>query len=628
MTGLTSYNIYPCLTPVRVASMSNIAGGTYYNGPSNNGVGAIFTCATGVLTIDSVIVNIGDYVLLGAQSLSYQNGIYEVMVAGNVGVSAVLQRRNDFQCIEQMKEGQYVSVGEGTVLAGAILTITGPLPSIVGQSGSSNSLTFINVASAGGGGGGTVSPGTANQISYYATTGSTVSGLTGAIDGVLVTDNTGIPSILANGTAGQVLTANTAAPPSWQAGGGGGVTAAQIQEQAFTYAVDTGTTDAFVVTLSPAPSSYTDGMYVCFNPYDGNSGTVYPTVNVNGLGAVPIKMFASEFYGYFMPPAGTFSRGAPSVIIYSANQSCFVLQSNYNSPSAFLYADGINLAVGGTGPVPSAGENCVYFGTNITSTGIWGALAVGNTIAMGSGYGSAAVGNNITANNGVGPNYAVAVGENIDWSNAHNSLSVGHSITNNTPHSLVVGQGITMPNTGSGGNFVVSPFNKSIPGTNNFLFGNGNISNPGSLCITDSINVVSDTAADQWNSVYNGGYRFLVGTGIIAYQIDANSNLINGFGEADQSKVILTPSSGDTITLATTNLRTIINSSGTLAALTVNMPASPIDGQLQTVTTTQIITALTVGGGGNTIIGQPTALTVGQSFTMIYDLSTTTWYPG
>ena len=39
-----------------------------------------------------------------------------------------------------------------------------------------------------------------------------------ANDGVLISSNTGVPSWLANGTAGQVLTANTGAAPSWQSG--------------------------------------------------------------------------------------------------------------------------------------------------------------------------------------------------------------------------------------------------------------------------------------------------------------------------------------------------------------------------------------------------------------------------
>lgn len=65
-------------------------------------------------------------------------------------------------------------------------------------------------------GSGVVSPGTANQIAYYATTGSTVSGLTSANNGLLVTSNTGVPSILAgSGVTGNFLQSNASGAPSW-----------------------------------------------------------------------------------------------------------------------------------------------------------------------------------------------------------------------------------------------------------------------------------------------------------------------------------------------------------------------------------------------------------------------------
>lgn len=46
-----------------------------------------------------------------------------------------------------------------------------------------------------GGGGGTVAPSTANNLAYYAVTGTTVTGLPTANDSVVVTDPTGIPSL-------------------------------------------------------------------------------------------------------------------------------------------------------------------------------------------------------------------------------------------------------------------------------------------------------------------------------------------------------------------------------------------------------------------------------------------------
>ncbi len=47
----------------------------------------------------------------------------------------------------------------------------------------------------GGGGSGTVNSGTANQLAYYASSGTTVSGLTSAANGILVTDGSSVPSI-------------------------------------------------------------------------------------------------------------------------------------------------------------------------------------------------------------------------------------------------------------------------------------------------------------------------------------------------------------------------------------------------------------------------------------------------
>ncbi len=63
---------------------------------------------------------------------------------------------------------------------------------------------------------GTVNSGLINQLAWYAAAGTAVSGLTTANDGLLVTSNTGVPSILAGpGTTGNVLQSNAAAAPSF-----------------------------------------------------------------------------------------------------------------------------------------------------------------------------------------------------------------------------------------------------------------------------------------------------------------------------------------------------------------------------------------------------------------------------
>lgn len=125
------YNVYDGLTAVRLVSVANIAG-TYSNGPSNNGVGATLTIAASSLTIDSVVCVVGDRVLLQTQTNTFEQGIYVVL---SIGSTVVLQRSADQQSIEQMKAGQYVSVGAGSLRAGNIYTIVEPLPAALGVNG-------------------------------------------------------------------------------------------------------------------------------------------------------------------------------------------------------------------------------------------------------------------------------------------------------------------------------------------------------------------------------------------------------------------------------------------------------------------------------------------------------------
>jgi hypothetical protein len=53
------------------------------------------------------------------------------------------------------------------------------------------------------------------------------------------------------------------------------------------YAADAGSTDAYAITLSPAPSAYTTGMIVAFKAATANTGAA--TLNVNSLGVKTLK---------------------------------------------------------------------------------------------------------------------------------------------------------------------------------------------------------------------------------------------------------------------------------------------------------------------------------------------------
>jgi len=136
------FNIYPGLTPVRLVSTSDIAG-TYNNGPLNNGVGATLTIAASSLTIDSVVAEVGDRILLQTQTNTNEQGIYVVQ---SIGATVILQRAADMQCIEQIRAGQFVTVGAGSVNAGNIYSIVEPLPAHFGV----DALVFNADPSAGG----------------------------------------------------------------------------------------------------------------------------------------------------------------------------------------------------------------------------------------------------------------------------------------------------------------------------------------------------------------------------------------------------------------------------------------------------------------------------------------------
>ncbi len=72
-------------------------------------------------------------------------------------------------------------------------------------------------------------------------------------------------------------------------GGGGGVTAGDIQTQAFTYWLDTGpSADNYVITPSPAIVAYADGQRFSFKAANNNTGTFAENLNVNGIGAASI----------------------------------------------------------------------------------------------------------------------------------------------------------------------------------------------------------------------------------------------------------------------------------------------------------------------------------------------------
>jgi hypothetical protein len=83
------------------------------------------------------------------------------------------------------------------------------------------------------------------------------------------------------------------------------------------------------------------------------------------------------------------------------------------------------------------------------------------------------------------------------------------------------------------------------------------------------------------------------------------------------------PTTGTTVTAGNVEAL-IINPAGTLAALTVALPANPIDGQAFSMTTSQILTALTITG---TIVGTLTTLALGGAARWVYSATAAKWFP-
>jgi hypothetical protein len=90
------------------------------------------------------------------------------------------------------------------------------------------------------------------------------------------------------------------------------------------------------------------------------------------------------------------------------------------------------------------------------------------------------------------------------------------------------------------------------------------------------------------------------------------------------AKNIAIPLTGGTVVLSAAAPYQIINPAGTLATLTITLPAAPANNQMQYVSFMQVITAATFNGG--TILGAPASLAIGGTVGFVFDAGTAAWY--
>ena len=157
------------------------------------------------------------------------------------------------------------------------------------------------------------------------------------LDGQLIIGSTGGTPVNTTLTAGTNITiTNTPGNITIEStGGGGGVTASQVQKSAFNFNTDIGATNAFHVNLSPAVLSLTDGLLVTMLANNFNTSTT-PTLQVNALAPITIVNALGElaatdittggvYLFVYNAVANTFELINPSI----TNANAYLVQKNY-----------------------------------------------------------------------------------------------------------------------------------------------------------------------------------------------------------------------------------------------------------------------------------------------------------
>lgn len=168
---------------------------------------------------------------------------------------------------------------------GTLVTSNTGVPSILAGPGTTGNILQSNSAAAPSFSTATYpSTTTINQV-LYSSANNVVGGITAANNGTMISGTTGIPSWLANGTTGQVLTATTSNPPSW-------ATPTFVNVRSVTspgaYPYTTLTTDSVIIVDSSSPRTITPlgspatGQFYTIKDSVGSAATNNITVTPSG----------------------------------------------------------------------------------------------------------------------------------------------------------------------------------------------------------------------------------------------------------------------------------------------------------------------------------------------------------
>lgn len=180
---------YIVYSPVLASTVGNLMA-TYNNGAS--GVGATLT-NSGTLSafiLDGIPGVLNGTYLVKNQTAPAQNGLYTLTTVGDsVSVNWVLTRSINFNQTANIFEDGIVFVQYGFTNGGTFWQDSFSSPITVGTTAINWNEWSPSTE------GGMVNAGEENELAWYPMTGTEVSGLPTADNGVLVTSNTGVPSI-------------------------------------------------------------------------------------------------------------------------------------------------------------------------------------------------------------------------------------------------------------------------------------------------------------------------------------------------------------------------------------------------------------------------------------------------
>jgi len=191
--------------PTTATASSFAAWDANINLPANSFIAGFATTVTSAGTTTLTVADAEQQHFTGTLT---QTVVLPVVSTLTLGQSFTIYNASSGSVTVQSSGGNTIQI----MTAGTQLIVTCVLTT--GTDASSWSLVYSNNA----GSTGTVNSSTANNLAYYATSGTAVSGLTTANNGILVTDGSGVPSI--GNTVGADLIINTV---TVGVGAGGGI---------------------------------------------------------------------------------------------------------------------------------------------------------------------------------------------------------------------------------------------------------------------------------------------------------------------------------------------------------------------------------------------------------------------